>query len=221
MTVQMIEAPVELAPAKKKRYPTRQRPHVPSRSLPSMPGGYAVACFDFAEVIQPHIDRLDRELASREGHFEEEASDEGAIEVITARAALIRGRRHEAAQRRFYGARTCEGRALSAEWADAYLMAVDEQIEELPIPTLPTSVWAAEEMVDIHAENHGETLDELDRKRLGRMLMSFARGYLAAVTDGLPDDDDSFYRDVCTMRLAAWRGQGRPRVWTESRGRAF
>lgn len=190
---------------------TREHPRLRRRILtpavngiPSMSTGhdrssYITSAAMLADLLQPHIDTLNLELACGD----EKAADRGAgaIDIISGRAAAMLRRTPDAVVRRFAAIRHGETRATTCELADALLDALDLMIEHTDLPTFPGGMVSALEMVDIYHERHPEPLPEFERRRLARQLLRFTLGFLADnSSEPLPDTED-WARVVARTRL--------------------
>ena len=199
MTVTAIEPQ-----GRKKRRAVPVPPGIPATGIGQPSDGYCVAAFDFAEAINPAIEKLDRSLEPDIQEANLRHRGNGAVEIVGAHAARMMNLPVAAAVRRLYAGRTGETRALSAEWADCLLLGAGLSITtDAPgIAHLPGGVEAAREMVDCHFEfGTDEEPDELTKSRLARMLVSFTKGYLAGVNADITTDTEEWARYVSGHRL--------------------
>lgn len=162
---------------------------IPSQGTGHPINAYIFAARDTAELLEPLIAELDHDLGWGANGDQQ---DGGGATVITARAALQLEWKPEAMARSLYRVRTGESRSIGTELVDALFMAVDVEVEHLPLPVFPAGRVAADDMIDIHLERTGEKLGVVERVELRRALLSFTRGYMAGVNADITTDSSEW-----------------------------
>lgn len=115
--------------------------------------------------------------ASLSDEFSFGSGQNGAVEIISERAAPRLGVKPEAIKRRLWGITREEFNNTSARHADAILLAANVKYEEHDLPELPAGLPAAIEMVDAYFEYHDDEPDPASRRDLSRLLFRFAVGF--------------------------------------------
>ena len=207
MTTAIIEEPtrrIDRRVGTKRHRGVRCPDGIPMQTTGHKSEDWCVSSFDLAEVIEPLMEELGRELSGgQNGDFDERYS--GAIEAISGRVAVQLGVRETAVKRRLFVARKGESRAISAENAEAWLeAAADVRLEEVDsIPRFPGGVEAARDGVlcNFEFQHPEEEPQELEVRRLTRSLLNFTFGYLAGVNADIPTDTEEWARLLSGFRL--------------------
>lgn len=149
--------------------PSRQKGYVPtykSRQLPGSTYSNIVPAHLLAAVLRPAIEKVDRGLAH--------GFNLGARAVIAERAATHLDVKPEAVVRRLYDVLTGKCRQVQAGWADAVLMAVDEEDND-GILELPVGLPAALDRIEMRCELQGIKLKKRDKREMAKDLVEWSR----------------------------------------------
>ncbi len=132
------------------------------------------------DVIEPLIGKLDKELnGGRHGETYKEAG-EGGLYAMARAAEQYYPHSAGAIVRRLYDIRKKTTLATRVELAEALLMAVNINIEDTELPTLPAGRAAAVEMVEVYYELQGQTINKSDTLALADELTRFTKAFLVA-----------------------------------------
>lgn len=117
--------------------------------------------------------------------FVEQAIEASGVMVFAARVAHFDPSLSDAdtASRSLRRILSLDNALTTTQRADAILVAAGLCISQEPIPILPGGQTAAELSVHVHHDLRGEELTGAERIRLAKQLASFARGYVAGLTD--------------------------------------
>lgn len=140
-------------------------------------GQFVVKATDCLPVVVAELELIKKDAADHYGNQLQEET--GELMKLAARTARIYGKATEdSIVRRLYDIVRLRQITISAPLADALLLACGTTLASEAVPTLPTGIAAAKEMIRTAVEINEELVSEAEIRRRASALLRFTRGYL-------------------------------------------